>query len=279
MRVMRPLTLASTEARIFARTVPITSSVTGCGFASIVSTRTVTTGGGIAAEVSGALRQPDRPRARLAAMGRKTRITPPYLLPTPSLPKIVSAGQNPVKVDWTRFNPTNAVNSNHKELTQCARAILMRINVPARIQIAPSSFVLFCVFMFVELFVIIDVVSIYAYSQHKSGKSYYFFSMRRKAKLQGMTPEALEFVAARFRVLSEASRLKLILALEEGEKNVTGSWRRRTHPSQMRLTSSDLDRRWHSGTTEGRSKCHLLRRRRKHFRIVRSCLQQPSRSG
>ena len=46
--------------------------------------------------------------------------------------------------------------------------------------------------------------------------------MRRKAKLRGMTPEALEFVAARFRVLSEASRLKLILALEEGEKNVTG---------------------------------------------------------
>jgi DNA-binding transcriptional ArsR family regulator len=46
--------------------------------------------------------------------------------------------------------------------------------------------------------------------------------MWRKAKLQGMTPEALEFIAARFRVLSEASRLKLILALEEGEKNVTG---------------------------------------------------------
>ena len=46
--------------------------------------------------------------------------------------------------------------------------------------------------------------------------------MRRKAKLQGMAPEALEFIAARFRVLSEASRLKLILALEEGERNV--SW-------------------------------------------------------
>ena len=45
--------------------------------------------------------------------------------------------------------------------------------------------------------------------------------MRRKAKLQGITPEALEFIAARFRVLSEVSRLKLILALEEGEKNVT----------------------------------------------------------
>jgi ArsR family transcriptional regulator len=46
-------------------------------------------------------------------------------------------------------------------------------------------------------------------------------SMPRKAKLQDLAPEALEFIAARFRVLSEASRLKLILALEEGERNVT----------------------------------------------------------
>ena len=55
MRVMRPLTLASTAARIFARTVPITSSVTGCRFTSIVSMRTVTTGGRFAPEVCGAL--------------------------------------------------------------------------------------------------------------------------------------------------------------------------------------------------------------------------------
>ncbi len=36
-----------------------------------------------------------------------------------------------------------------------------------------------------------------------------------------MTPEALELIAARFRVLGEASRLRLIIALEAGEKNVT----------------------------------------------------------
>src|SRR6516162_6191318 len=76
MRVMRPLTFASTAARIFARTVPITSSVTGCGFASIVSTRTVTTGGDFAPEICGSLEQLDRPRATLAARREKTRITP-----------------------------------------------------------------------------------------------------------------------------------------------------------------------------------------------------------
>ena len=90
------------------------------------------------------------------------------LPPTPSLRKIVSAGQNPVKADWTRFNPTNAANSNHKELTQCARVRLMRINVPAKIRIAPSSFLLCCVFMFVDLLVTFDDISICVYSQYKS---------------------------------------------------------------------------------------------------------------
>jgi hypothetical protein len=90
------------------------------------------------------------------------------LPPTPSLRKIVSAGQNHVKADWTRFNPTNAANSNHKELTQCARARLMRINVPAKIRIAPSSFLLFCVFMFVDLLVIVNDMSICVYSQYQS---------------------------------------------------------------------------------------------------------------
>jgi len=96
------------------------------------------------------------------------------LLPTPSLRKIVSAGQNPVNADWTRFNPTNAVNSNQKELTQCARAILMRINVPAKIRIAASRLLLFCVFMFVELLIIIDDMIIYAYSQQQSEKLLFF---------------------------------------------------------------------------------------------------------
>ncbi len=36
-----------------------------------------------------------------------------------------------------------------------------------------------------------------------------------------MTDEALELIAARFRVLGEPSRLKLIRALEQGEKSVT----------------------------------------------------------
>ena len=36
-----------------------------------------------------------------------------------------------------------------------------------------------------------------------------------------MGKEALEMIAARFRVLGEASRLKLIIALEGGEKNVS----------------------------------------------------------
>lgn len=40
-------------------------------------------------------------------------------------------------------------------------------------------------------------------------------------KATKLPPEALELVAARFRVLGEPSRLRLISALEQGEKNVT----------------------------------------------------------
>lgn len=36
-----------------------------------------------------------------------------------------------------------------------------------------------------------------------------------------LSDEALELIAGRFKVLSEVSRLKLIIALEQGEKNVT----------------------------------------------------------
>ncbi len=36
-----------------------------------------------------------------------------------------------------------------------------------------------------------------------------------------LSDEALELIAARFRVLGERMRLKLIIALESGEKNVT----------------------------------------------------------
>ena len=40
-------------------------------------------------------------------------------------------------------------------------------------------------------------------------------------KANKLTPEALELVAARFRVLGEPNRLRLIAALEKGEMNVT----------------------------------------------------------
>ncbi|MFA6545692.1 MAG: metalloregulator ArsR/SmtB family transcription factor [Limisphaerales bacterium] len=40
-------------------------------------------------------------------------------------------------------------------------------------------------------------------------------------KTKQLTPEAVELIAARFRVLGEPSRLRLVAALEEGEKNVS----------------------------------------------------------
>ena len=44
-------------------------------------------------------------------------------------------------------------------------------------------------------------------------------TMSKKSRL--FSPEALGFVAERFRVLGEPMRLKLLIALETGEKNVT----------------------------------------------------------
>lgn len=38
---------------------------------------------------------------------------------------------------------------------------------------------------------------------------------------RNLSDAALELIAARFRALSEPTRLKLLMALEEGEKNVT----------------------------------------------------------
>jgi len=48
-----------------------------------------------------------------------------------------------------------------------------------------------------------------------------FQIMGNRTKRGRMGEEALELIAGRFRVLSEASRLKLIIALEDGEKNVS----------------------------------------------------------
>ncbi len=46
-------------------------------------------------------------------------------------------------------------------------------------------------------------------------------SSLKSKKSRLFTPKALQFVADRFRVLGEPMRLKLLIALETGEKNVT----------------------------------------------------------
>jgi len=45
--------------------------------------------------------------------------------------------------------------------------------------------------------------------------------MPRTSPRNALSEQALELIAARFKVLSEPMRLKLIIALEEGERNVT----------------------------------------------------------
>jgi DNA-binding transcriptional ArsR family regulator len=45
--------------------------------------------------------------------------------------------------------------------------------------------------------------------------------MQKKFSSQTYSSEAIELIAARFRAMGEASRLKLILAVEHGEKNVS----------------------------------------------------------
>jgi ArsR family transcriptional regulator len=45
--------------------------------------------------------------------------------------------------------------------------------------------------------------------------------MPRNTSLLALSDEALDLIAGRFRALGEASRLKLIQALEAGEKNVS----------------------------------------------------------
>jgi len=51
----------------------------------------------------------------------------------PNFARMPEAGHQPVKADWIKFNPTNAVQISHHLLTQIARATLIRIILPARI--------------------------------------------------------------------------------------------------------------------------------------------------
>ena len=45
--------------------------------------------------------------------------------------------------------------------------------------------------------------------------------MQKRISYQTFSNEAIELIAARFRALGEASRLRLIMAVEPGEKNVS----------------------------------------------------------
>lgn len=69
--------------------------------------------------------------------------------------------------------------------------------------------------------------------------------------------EALEMIAGRFRVLSEASRLKLIIALEEGEKNVTRL------VEETGLTQANVSRQLQTLTDAG-----ILSRRKEGLNVI-----------
>ncbi len=75
-----------------------------------------------------------------------------------------------------------------------------------------------------------------------------------RAKLGG---QALEMIAGRFRVLSEASRLKLIIALEEGEKNVSAL------VAATGLTQANVSRQLQTLTEAG-----ILNRRKDGLNVI-----------
>jgi ArsR family transcriptional regulator len=72
-----------------------------------------------------------------------------------------------------------------------------------------------------------------------------------------MGPEALEMIAGRFRVLGEASRLKLIIALEEGEKNVSAL------VAGTGLTQANVSRQLQTLTESG-----ILGRRKEGLNVI-----------
>ena len=73
-----------------------------------------------------------RPRSRVSLRG------PQQLPPTPRRFKILSAGQNPLSADCTRFSATNTASSSHQGPTNWERVRLIRIRLPARTRMADS---------------------------------------------------------------------------------------------------------------------------------------------
>ena len=75
-------------------------------------------------------------------------------------------------------------------------------------------------------------------------------------KANKLPPEALELVAARFRVLGEPNRLRLISALEQGEKNVSEL------VAETELTQANVSRHLQTLTEAG-----LLGRRKEGLNV------------
>ncbi|KAF0170360.1 MAG: ArsR family transcriptional regulator [Limisphaerales bacterium] len=73
---------------------------------------------------------------------------------------------------------------------------------------------------------------------------------------RGLPAEALELVAARFRVLGEPNRLRLISALEQGEKNVSEL------VAETELTQANVSRHLQTLTEAG-----LLGRRKEGLNV------------
>lgn len=79
--------------------------------------------------------------------------------------------------------------------------------------------------------------------------------MRRKISAQDLSFEALELIAARFKVLSEPNRLKLLIALQDGAKSVgelietTGLRQANVSRHLAALTEAGLTARQRQGST------------------------------
>lgn len=82
---------------------------------------------------------------------------------------------------------------------------------------------------------------------------------KSKSRHVPMSLEALELVAARFRVLGEASRLKLIQALEGGERSVNDL------TEATALTQANASRHLQTLTDAG-----ILKRRKEGLRVLYS---------
>jgi DNA-binding transcriptional ArsR family regulator len=83
--------------------------------------------------------------------------------------------------------------------------------------------------------------------------------MPKKITSRMLTDDALELIASRFKALSEPSRLKLIIALEQGDKNVSQLM------EATGLAQANVSRHLQTLTEEG-----ILARRKEGLNVIYS---------